>query len=145
MKFSLNPATQSALYLTRTFNVPKDTLMKAWLESGALQKWWGPMSAVDWNPKLGGTFRFDYPLVAGDKTAVVGEFRDVSEDMLVLSWVGEGARKALGGTLVTVEFRKVPKGTEVALTHELLPTGSARDVQRTEWLGRLERLTQALS
>jgi len=144
MKFSLNPATESALYLTRTYAVPKEKVRKAWLEAAALQKWWGPMAAVDWKPKLGNTFRFDYPLVAGDKTAVVGEFRDLSEDMLVLSWVGEGAKKALGGTLVTVEFRQVPKGTELALTHELLPTGAARDAQRTEWLGRLERLTQAL-
>lgn len=145
MKFSLNPATESALYLTRTFNVPKDKVMKAWLDAGALQKWWGPMAAVDWKPEIGNTFRFDYPLVAGDKAAVVGEFRDISDDMLVLSWVGEGGKKALGGTLVTVEFRKVPKGTELALTHELLPTGAARDAQRTEWLGRLERLVQALA
>jgi uncharacterized protein YndB with AHSA1/START domain len=145
MKFSLNPATESALYLTRTFHLSKDKVMKAWMDADALQKWWGPMAAVDWKPKLGNAFRFDYPLVAGDKSAVVGEFRDISEDMLVLSWVGEGGKKALGGTLVTVEFRKVPKGTELALTHELLPTGTARDVQRTEWLGRLERLVQALA
>jgi uncharacterized protein YndB with AHSA1/START domain len=144
MKFSLNPATESALYLTRTFNAPKDKVRKAWMDTGALQKWWGPMAAVDWKPGVGNAFRFDYPLVAGDKSAVVGEFRDISDDMLVLSWVGEGGKKALGGTLVTVEFRKVPKGTEVALTHELLPTGAARDAQRTEWLGRLERLNQAI-
>ncbi len=145
MKFSLNPATESALYLTRTYSVPKEKVMKAWMDSEGLQKWWGPMAAVDWKPKLGNTFRFDYPLVAGDKAAVVGEFRDISEDMLVLSWVGEGSKKALGGTLVTVEFRKVAKGTELALTHELLPTGAARDAQRNEWLGRLERLSQALA
>ena len=144
MKFSLNPATQSALYLTRTFNVPSDTLRKAWLESGALQKWWGPAASVDWKPEVGNAFRFDY-LAAGEKSAVVGEFRDISEDMLVLSWVGEGAKKALGGTLVTVEFRKVGKSSELALTHELLPTGAARDAQRLEWLGRLERLAQALA
>jgi uncharacterized protein YndB with AHSA1/START domain len=145
MKFSLNPATESALYLTRTYSVPKEKVMKAWMDAEGLQKWWGPMAAVDWKPKLGNTFRFDYPLVAGDKAAVVGEFRDISEDMLVLSWVGEGGKKALGGTLVTLEFRKVAKGTELALTHELLPTGAARDAQRNEWLGRLERLSQALA
>jgi len=145
MKFSLNPATESALYLTRTFNVPKDKVKKAWLEAGALQKWWGPAASMDWKPKLGNTFRFDYPVTTGEKSAVVGEFRDVSDDMLVLSWVGEGGKKALGGTLVTVEFRKVPQGTELALTHELLPTGAARDTQRAEWLGRLERLGQSLA
>jgi uncharacterized protein YndB with AHSA1/START domain len=144
MKFSLNPATESALYLTRTYPVPKEKVMKAWMDAAGLQKWWGPMAAMDWKPKIGSTFRFDYPLVAGDKSVVVGEFRDISDDMLVLSWVGEGGKKALGGTLVTVEFRKVPKGTELALTHELLPTGAARDAQRNEWLGRLERLGQAL-
>lgn len=144
MKFSLNPATESALYLTRTYPVPKEKVKKAWMDAEGLQKWWGPMAAMDWKPKLGNTFRFDYPLVAGDKAAVVGEFRDISDDMLVLSWVGEGGKKALGGTLVTVEFRKVPKGTELALTHELLPTGAARDAQRNEWLGRLERLSQML-
>jgi uncharacterized protein YndB with AHSA1/START domain len=144
MKFSLNPATQSALYLTRSFNVPREKVMKSWLEAGVLQKWWGPAASVDWKPEVGNAFRFDY-LAAGEKSAVVGEFRDISEDMLVLSWVGEGGRKALGGTLVTVEFRQVGKGTEVALTHELLPTAAARDAQRNEWLGRLERLGQTLA
>jgi uncharacterized protein YndB with AHSA1/START domain len=145
MKFSLNPATESALYLTRTIPLPPNKVRKAWLEAETLQKWWGPMAAVDWKPQLGNAFRFDYPLAAGDKCAVVGEFRDISEDMLVLSWVGEGGKKALGGTLVTVEFRKAPKGTELTLTHELLPTGAARDAQRTEWQGRLERLVQTLA
>jgi uncharacterized protein YndB with AHSA1/START domain len=100
---------------------------------------------LDWKPQTGNTFRFDYPIITGEKSAVVGEFRDVSDDMLVLSWVGEGGKKSLGGTLVTVEFRKVAQGTELALTHELLPTGAARDTQRAEWLGRLERLGQALA
>lgn len=147
MKFSLNPATESALYLTRTFTVPKDKVVKAFMDAGALQKWWGPpgLASMDWKPKLGNTFRFDYQTPTGEKSAVVGEFRDLSDDMLVLSWVGEGGRKSLGGTLVTVEFRKVPKGTELAVTHELLPTGAARDAQRTEWLGRLERLGQQLA
>jgi hypothetical protein len=64
--------------------------------------------------------------------------------MLVLAWVGQGGLRAMGGTLVTVEFRKVPQGTELALTHELLPTAAARDAQRQEWMERLERLAGLL-
>ena len=147
MKFSLNPATESALYLTRTFPAPKYKVMKVWMDVGSLQKWWATesLTSVDWKPKIGNTYRFEYQSASGEKSAVAGEFRELSDDMLVLSWVGEGGKKSLGGTLVTVEFRKVAQGTELALTHELLPTGAARDAQRAEWLGRLERLGQALA
>ena len=144
MKFSLNPATQSALYLTRSFAAPRERVRQAWLDAATLQQWFGPLAALDWKPRVGGAFRLDYPLLGNTKSAVEGEFQDLSDEMLVLAWVGQGGLRAMGGTLVTVEFRKGPQGTELALTHELLPTAAARDAQRHEWMERLERLAALL-
>ena len=68
-----------------------------------------------------------------------GEFRDASDQMVVFTWARQG-KADVGGTLVTAEFRKVPKGCELALTHELLPSRDAREEHQAEWNGRLERL-----
>lgn len=148
MKFSLNPATESALLLRRSFNLSPDRVFKAWTDGKTLERWWCPeglkLTSIQWQPKVGNEFRFEYQTPSGDTSAVAGEFRDVSPEMMVFSWVREGKKADGGGTLVTVEFRKVTKGTEVALTHELLPTSTAREAHKSEWLGRLDRLSRVL-
>jgi uncharacterized protein YndB with AHSA1/START domain len=148
MRFSLNPATESALLLRRSFNVPPARVIKAWNDAKAMESWWCPegltISSIQWKLKVGEEFRFEYKAPNGDITAIKGELRDVSSEMLVFSWVREGKKADIGGTLVTVEFRKVTQGTEIALTHELLPTSAAREAHKAEWLARLERLSRAL-
>ncbi len=142
--FSLNPATVSALHLTRSLPASPSKVLKAWTDEKQLAQWWAPdgfkLKNVTLKPKTGGEFRFEYENGLGEPSAVFGTFQDASSEMLVFSWAREGKKADIGGTLVTVEFRKGPKGTELALTHELLPNNAVREAHRTEWLSRLERL-----
>lgn len=144
--FSLNPATVSALHLTRSLPASPSKVMKAWTDPKQLAKWWAPdgqkLKSAALDARAGGAFRFDYENGLGEASAVHGTFQDVSDNMLVFSWAREPKKQDVGGTLVTVEFRKGGPGTELALTHELLPNNNARDAHRTEWLQRLERLSQ---
>lgn len=148
MKFSLNPATESALSVRRTYGVSKDKVFKEWKDARTVAKWWCPegltLKRTEWSPKPGNAFRFEYQAPNGDVSAAHGEFQDASPDMLIFSWAREGKKADIGGTLVTIEFRPVAKGCEIALTHELLPNGTARDAARSEWLARFERLSRIL-
>ncbi|MDQ3262963.1 MAG: SRPBCC domain-containing protein [Myxococcota bacterium] len=146
--FSLNPATVSALHLTRSLPAAPSKVMKAWTDEKQLAQWWASdgfrLKSVTLKPKTGGEFRFEYENGLGEPSAVYGTFQDASSEMLVFSWAREGKKADIGGTLVTVEFRKGAKGTELALTHELLPNSAVREAHRTEWLSRLERLGKLL-
>ena len=147
--FSLNPATVSALHLTRSIPASRDKVMKAWLDEKKLGQWWAPegfkLKSAVLKPKTGGEYRFEYENGLGETSAVHGTFQDVSNEMLVFSWAREPKKADIGGTLVTLEFRKGAKGTDLALTHELLPNNAARDAHRTEWLARLDRFSKLVT
>ena len=146
--FSLNEATESALMLRRTYPLPAAKVRKTFLDGKQLEKWWPVEGAKivfsQWEPKIGNTYRIDSKTEVGEPVVTIGEFQDVSDQMLVFSWAREG-KHDIGGTLVTVEFRKVPKGTELALTHELLPNRAARESHQSEWTARLDRLQRLLA
>src|SRR5688500_9073770 len=119
--FSLNPATVSALHLTRTYSAAPGKVRKAWSDGDQLTKWWAPegmtLVKADFSPKVGDELRIELKTAGGETLVTVGKFQDASEQMLVFTWAREGKKHDIGGTMVTVEFRKVAKGTEVALTH----------------------------
>ena len=46
--------------------------------------------------------------------------------------------------LVTLEFDEAAGGTELRLTHELLPDAAARDLHRQGWSGCLDSLVEYL-
>jgi len=146
--FSLNPSTISALHVSRSLGASPDKVFKAWTQPKLLAKWWAPdgfkLKGIALEAKVNGELRFDYVNGLGEPSAVHGAFQSFSPEMLVFTWAREGKKQDIGGTLVTVEFRRGLKGTELALTHELLPDNAARDAHRTEWLARLERLSKLL-
>ncbi len=47
-------------------------------------------------------------------------------------------------TLVTIELRTVPEGTELTLTHAFFPTVEERDNHQSGWAGCLSRLLKVL-
>jgi uncharacterized protein YndB with AHSA1/START domain len=147
MKFSLNPATESALHLKRVLKTKPDKVRKAVADPSLLAKWWPPegtsLGAATWAPATNAAFSVETKPKVGEPQVTHGEFRDVNDQMWTLTWAREG-KASIGGTLVTIEFRKVAAGTEIALTHELLPDRAARESVQSEWLGRLERLARHL-
>lgn len=137
MKFSLNPATASAVNLSRPLPAPRDRVFKAWTDPAELKSWWnadGKPATID--PKVGG-----HVAVFGN----VGKVLEVSKnEMLIFSVGGEGPNKDIE-TMVTVEFRKAEGGTQLTITHEGLPDAAAQEKHRSGWVDRLNRLTGHLA
>ncbi|MBX5484132.1 MAG: SRPBCC domain-containing protein [Myxococcaceae bacterium] len=150
MKFSLNPSTTSVLHLNLTLGAERKTIFKAFTSAESMKQWWlgdGAQSVtVKSSPKTGGEWFLQYRTPGGTAVTQEGEWRSVSEDMLVLNLGPDSLHKQDGGTLVTIELRKGEGGkTLLSLTQEGLADGVAQERQRKEWIARLDRLSKAVA
>lgn len=149
-------APNAALRLTRLFHVPRERLFTAWTDPEALKRWFSPSgdystpsAAVDL--RVGGRYHIEMKAADGSLYTATGLYREVRPpERLVFTWAWEGKRSGGPGltefydTLVTLEFRAVPDGTELRLLHERFPTTEERDRHRTGWTGCLDHLARLL-
>lgn len=150
-------ASNTALRITRRFAAPRDKVFHAWTESEALKRWFAPSEDystphAEVDLRAGGTYRIQMKAPDGAIYAVKGTYKDVQPtERLVFSWAWEGSGCGRRGlmefydTLVTIELRTVPEGTELTLTHECFPTAEERDKHLSGWTGCLTRLIEALA
>ena len=142
---------ETVLRLTRRFRAPREAVFRAFTVAEALKSWWGPkgftcpVAQLDVRP--GGRYRIEMLSPDGNSFMIDGEFREVtSPSRLVYTWTwGEGGM-AGHETLVTLDFRDLgADGTQLSLTHEMLP--GAEWVERHEhgWSGSLDRLAEVLT
>ena len=144
-----NPRTAATLHLTRTFAVPREKVFRAWKDPEELKKWWGPVGyatpSAELDLRVGGKYRLGMrKLPNGEIFYLSGMYREVRPpEKLVYMWRWESEPET-GETLVTVEFRARGNSTEVIVTHELFPTGKARDDHDKGWNSCLDRLPEVL-
>lgn len=142
----MNAATlpQAAVVVRRTIAAPATKLFDAFLDPIALSEWMRPgeirstLAQVD--PRVGGRYEIT---MQGSNGPIPhsGEYRVIDRPKrLVFTWVSPFTGP--NDTLVTIDFLKVANGTEVVVTHELLPE-SARPSHANGWNGGLEHLDEA--
>lgn len=97
---------------------------------------------------MGGRYRIQIKDPDGDLHTASGLYREIKPpERLVFTWAWEGA-SGCGGqvvsgqweTVVTIELRPVPEGTELVLTQQPFPTVEDRDSHDEGWTGCLNRL-----
>ncbi|MEX0681973.1 MAG: SRPBCC family protein [Dehalococcoidia bacterium] len=70
------------LFLTRTFNAPRDLVFKTWLDPKAIPEWWGPrkdatiVDQMDVRP--GGTWRFISRDAEGNEFGFHGVYHEIT-------------------------------------------------------------------
>ena len=140
----------TVLKLTRTFAAPREAVFRAFTEAGILKTWWGPkgttcpVAEIDARP--GGRYRIEMHSSEGGVHVIEGEFREVvAPSRLVYTWVWVGGNFAGREMLVTLEFGEAAGGTELRLTHELLPDAAARDLHDQGWSGSFDCLAEILA
>jgi uncharacterized protein YndB with AHSA1/START domain len=137
------------LKLSRIIRAPREKVFSAWTTPDVLLQWWGPgpVSCPEARVDLreGGEYRLANLEVDGSITWIWGRFERVrAPDELVYTWnvsivPGEP-------TLVRVEFRPHPEGTELVLTHERFAGEAVRDMHLQGWglcIDKLEALLAA--
>lgn len=141
--------SEATLTVRRTYPVPRSRLFKAWSDPADLMKWFAPpgldtpVAEIDF--RVGGTYRFGMRrLSEGSLIFVSGTYREiVPPSRIVFTWSFE-THFEVKDSVVTIDFLDVPGGTELVLTHELLPTTKERDSHEAGWTGILEKLAGSL-
>ena len=139
-----NALASAAVVVRRTIAAPAEDIFDAWLDPEALATWMRPgtiKSAVaKVEPRVGGRYEI---VMQGESGPLPhsGVYRVIDRPRrLVFTW--QSQHTGPGETLVTVDFLRVPRGTEVVVTHEQLPE-SARAAHSRGWNSGLEHLDQA--
>lgn len=138
------------LRLQRRFDASPNKVYQAWTRPEALKLWWCPAgwlpAEIEVDLRVGGAFRIGMCRESGtQRVSVFGCFLDVRPAArLVYTWQWDGAFAAMPETRVTIEFRAVEDGTEVALTHEHIAAMPICTQHLSGWLAASGRLHDML-
>ncbi len=117
------PEFDEVLIVRRVIPAPRERVFAAWLDPEQLARFMRPgdvtsaTAVVD--ARVGGSFRIVMNHGRGDAEHW-GEYLVIDPPSL-LSFIWISGSTDLQPTVVTIEFREHPRGTEVVLTHRGLP------------------------
>lgn len=138
------------LTLSRVFAAPRERVYRAFSDGDNVARWFGPhgfaCAVFEFDCRPGGHYRLEMRAPDGGVHPLSGTFREVDRpERLVYTWVwgGEGGMAGME-TLVALEFRDRDGGTEVQLTHSLLPSVAQVDRHRDGWTSSFEDLALIL-
>jgi uncharacterized protein YndB with AHSA1/START domain len=138
------PLASAAVVVRRTIAASAEDIFDCWLDPEALAAWMRPgtirSTVAKVEPRVGGRYEI---VMQGEQGAIPhsGEYRVIDRPRrLVFTWRSPYAGPA--ETLVTVDFLRAGKGTEVVVTHEQLPA-EARESHSRGWTSGLEHLDEA--
>lgn len=134
----------AAVVVRRTIPASAEVLFDAFLDPHALAEWMRPgtirSTVATVEPRVGGRYEI---VMQGESGAIPhrGVYRLIDRPKrLVFTW--HSPHTGTNETLVTIDFVKADHGTEVVVTHELLPE-EARPSHSRGWTSGLEHLDQA--
>lgn len=149
----MTPANQSeetTVRITRVFKAPIARVFKACFDPSILRQWWCPegfrFTDVTIDPKTGYGKRYSMAGPEGEKYVWEIDYLLVDEPRK-LKWTSTPIEGFAGQgiTRAQLEFREVPGGTEVKLTHEGFPDQATRDGHQGGWGGGFEKLEKLLA
>jgi uncharacterized protein YndB with AHSA1/START domain len=111
--------------------------------------WWGPDAGpvlhAEMDLRVGGGFRVRFRTLDGIEHECSGRVIEVTPpERLRLTWHWRDG-EAEGESRVEFELRSIAGGTELTLTHELLPSEEAAQSHTQGWSGALAKLGHLLS
>lgn len=138
------PAT---IRVARRFSAPPERVFHAWLEPGLAGRWLfatasQPMTDVDIDPRVGGSFRFGERR-DGRRTEHTGEYVEIVPHRRLVFTLAMADRPHVV-TRVTAEISPLKTGCELALTHENVPPDREGETE-ARWTGVLYGLDETLN
>jgi uncharacterized protein YndB with AHSA1/START domain len=137
---------EATLILKRMLKAPPERAFQAWTSAEHLKQWMCPEPGMEvplaiMDLRVGGKFRIQMRKPDGEFFTAVGVFQEVkAPERLVYTWDWEkdGSGTEFGEvegkpSLITVEFLKCGKGTELVLTHSRFATVESRDSHAQGW------------
>jgi uncharacterized protein YndB with AHSA1/START domain len=136
-------STAPSLTLVRRIKAKPARVYAAWTQPELMARWFGPdagpVLSAESDAKPGGRFRVVFRTLSGEQHECSGVYREAEPERRLVftwSWVTTPERESL----VTVELRPAPDGTELTLTHAQFFDEAARDGHRRGWSASLDKL-----
>jgi uncharacterized protein YndB with AHSA1/START domain len=137
------------LRITRVLAAPRPDVWRAMTEADELATWWGPKGfstpGVEFDPRVGETYRIAMQPPEGELFHLHGEFREVDPpSRLSYTFVWEPPNPDDRETLVTLSLADQGEGTEVKLTQGEFATQERLDLHDGGWSESFEKLEERL-
>jgi uncharacterized protein YndB with AHSA1/START domain len=137
------------LELDRTLPAAPSRVFELFTDAGELARWWGPerfsTPSLDFEPRVGESYRIEMQPPEGDAFHLTGEFRAVDPPIrLAFTFRWEPPDPDDVETLVELSFRDLGGSTEVALAQGSFKTEARRALHRDGWTDSFNRLEAVL-
>jgi len=133
------------LELQRVLPAGPSVVFRAFCDARELAKWWGPKGftapSLDFEPRVGASYRIQMQPPEGDPFHLTGEFRAVDPPhRLAYSFVWEPPDPDDVKTEVALSFQDLGESTEVSLTQGPFKTEERRALHHDGWTESLDKL-----
>ena len=137
------------LRMTRVLPADRPDVWRAMTEADELATWWGPRGfstpCVEFDPRVGETYRMAMQPPEGELFHLHGEFREVDPpSRLSYTFVWEPPNPDDRETLVTLSLADHGEATEVKLTQGEFATHERLDLHDGGWTESFEKLEERL-
>ena len=142
--------TSSMLEVQRVLPEPPAVVFAAFSDPNELVKWWGPegfsVPSVNFQARVGETYRIEMQPPEGDPFYLTGEFREVDPPArLAYTFMWEPPDPDDVETLVGLAFRDLGESTEVAFTQGPFKTKARRALHQDGWTDSFDKLERLIS
>jgi len=137
------------LEMKRILEAVPSVVFGAFSDPSELVKWWGPegfaIPSLEFQPRVGESYRIEMQPPAGDPFYLTGEFREVDPPVrLAYTFVWEDPDPDDVETLVALSFRDLGESTEVALTQGPFKAEARRALHRDGWMDSFDKLERLI-
>lgn len=157
MKQNLTTEKQKTISIERTFNLPLDTIWRAWTEPESMKKWWGPKEytcpdcTIDF--KIGGKFLASMQAADGKKIWSTGTYKEIVPLKKIVNTdsFADGNGNVVPASYykmpgdwgielqVTTKFEEVDGKTNISLQHAGLPAEISEECMKG-WQSSFDKL-----
>ncbi len=137
--------SDTSVVLSRVIKAPVDKVYQAWTDPEQMRLWLSPnvrwkTPIIESDPKPGGVHSITMRHSDGDKMQITGRYVEATPNSKISFTWQSGDGLMTEESLVTVELREVPEGTEITLTHDRLQDQNTKDQVSGGWFGCLDML-----
>ena len=137
------------LRLNRVLPAPRAVLYRALTDPEELAKWWGPRGftapSVEFDPRVGNSYRIAMQPPDGDLFHLSGEFREVDPPArIAYTFRYDRPDPDDRETLVTLALQDRGEETEILFTQGEFATEARRTLHEGGWTDSFERLERLL-
>jgi uncharacterized protein YndB with AHSA1/START domain len=138
------------LEMKRVLPAATSAVFGAFIDANELRKWWGPsgftIPSLDFNPRVGESYRIEMQPPQGDHFYLIGEFREVDPPArLAYTFVWEEPDADDVETQVNLSFRDLGESTELAFTQGPFKTEARRALHRDGWTDSFDKLERLVA